>query len=849
MRYYGLSPNQGQPVGGGAPMGMMAGPPPAVGSGGAADASMDPAFAKRELIKSLALRSMDMTSETDPRIEELIQSKEEISIASFMSKILTEALVKKMQMNLRSKLHEFVVTPKFQKDLESQAQKLAAACTSLSKTATATPSTSAPTASASKTSSTSVTKFGTTPAGKKFNPTVVRATVYDDDKSKNKDSGLANIADKLKEVESNLSKEYARQQSQIKSAATASKIKAPTRNVRKMLTSYKNEKNKEKEVKAMVDVPSNPSDWKDVDYLRHYIVNKKKITVDSSSLWFGSIGFQRQNLTNFRTNKDKRTCYKLETLYYCHLFRNLTHNRYIEKVKGEGCKEYVDYRDKDQLLQYLDGGPKPKNMKPEFDSGGNKRRSEERAGSSGTTDRKKSKVDEAELKARLQMHMLEQQKKHQQEQILHDMRQAQLVGLGYRPEAARAALPPMAVSAVNAVIDAPAGKPKKAASRFDMPIHPSMLSQQPPPGIAIPQVAPASGLIQQAPPVYAPTPSTVQQQRSRTRSPPPTSTSQPWVQRGDPEPRYHHRERSPYRREEESRRREGSYGRGGVSPPRSSYPRSPPRGVSEGVEDLRRGLLYGERPRSRSPQHGGRSPPPGYRNYLERAYFETKRRSPEPDRRREPSRDYDPMSPTRSPPHHHPHRREESASASASASALSQRDIEDRWRQEMLRMQSDASRQQQQRGRSPEARRDLGVGGGRNPWEHQDLGRRNEPSYPTPVQGDYRRSSGDGDRRYMSEDERKLERERERVAEEQAQMELQQLMATKQRQQPDVIDLLDSDDEDDRKKNAMMGRPRGPPPPPVLSSQQVTVPRGGPATPPWGSQRAEDPWASLRSNF
>ena len=272
----------------------------------------------------------------------------------------------------------------------------------------------------------------------------------------------------------------------------------------------------------------------------------------------------------------------------------------------------------------------------------------------------------------------------------------------------------------------------------------------------------------------------------------------------EPQPQYHRRQRSPYRREEERYReeqRQMSHPPRQMTPPAEygrAYSRSPQRDQNrfESTRSRTRSPGHQQRFEHREQPRPSRSPPPEYRNYLERAYFQ-RQKSRSPERMRAPSQDYDPTSPTRSP--------------NRDTSRMTQSELEQHWRDEMSRMQSAANRGQ----------RELDVV---------------DPKRPSPPP---QQNAWEGGRFGRNAEDDIIEQERERLAAEEARLEVERLMAAKRQQRPQVIDLADSDEEDDKRKVTVGPGRRMPPPPPMLS-QEVNL-RQGPITPP----PRQDPWADF----
>ena len=87
------------------------------------------------------------------------------------------------------------------------------------------------------------------------------------------------------------------------------KSKAPIRDARKLLDSYKSTtkaKSTEpgplfKDIRA--GLPSNKDEWTPLEYLRHFATNKKKIDTDFNHIIFYNVKFLKSTKCNFRNNK------------------------------------------------------------------------------------------------------------------------------------------------------------------------------------------------------------------------------------------------------------------------------------------------------------------------------------------------------------------------------------------------------------------------------------------------------------------------------------------------------------------------------------------------------------------
>jgi hypothetical protein len=250
----------------------------------------------------LAKEAMQIESPDSDKVDKLLTEKEDVQTAIFLSKIFTQALLKKMQSNLKSKLQDHFATPQFILDLVSQGNKINAAATSLAHT----------------------TKGEVKP---KTKPKEIEPAEEKMD--------LASMADKLKSVEQNMANEVASKQASIKESAK--KSKTPIRDGKKMLQSYK--------ATVRVDIneglPSNKDDWTPLEYLRHFTMKKKKVTMDQKYVYFGKITFPRSTRVNFRAEHGpanefgEMPYYTIEALHTCFLSRGMKHSKYFETMKGK----------------------------------------------------------------------------------------------------------------------------------------------------------------------------------------------------------------------------------------------------------------------------------------------------------------------------------------------------------------------------------------------------------------------------------------------------------------------------------------------------------------------------------
>ena len=158
------------------------------------------------LATNLAKKTMKIPSPDDVKVNELFETEEEVKIGVFMSKVLTKALINKIQQALKAKLQGFdkktdpFATAQFSKDLDNQISKIAAAETALLKNKekevkeAENKKRSSDTKTSSTTSSTS-SKKEEPPAKKKRTPITAPES-----------PPRENFAEKLKEVEKELRK-------------------------------------------------------------------------------------------------------------------------------------------------------------------------------------------------------------------------------------------------------------------------------------------------------------------------------------------------------------------------------------------------------------------------------------------------------------------------------------------------------------------------------------------------------------------------------------------------------------------------------------------------------------------
>ena len=80
----------------------------------------------------LAKNTMKISSPDDFKVDELLNTDEDVEVAVFLSKVLTKALINRTQRILKAKLTgQTYVTPQFSSDMQSQISKIAAAETTL----------------------------------------------------------------------------------------------------------------------------------------------------------------------------------------------------------------------------------------------------------------------------------------------------------------------------------------------------------------------------------------------------------------------------------------------------------------------------------------------------------------------------------------------------------------------------------------------------------------------------------------------------------------------------------------------------------------------------------------------
>ena len=101
-------------------------------------------------------------------------------------------------------------------------------------------------------------------------------------------------AEILKQVEKELLDETAKQNAAVKELAA--KPKAPIRDARKLLDAYKDTR----KMDINEGLPKMMDEWTPLEYVRHFAVNKKKITVDQRFIYFGRVKFNKNTKTNFQ---------------------------------------------------------------------------------------------------------------------------------------------------------------------------------------------------------------------------------------------------------------------------------------------------------------------------------------------------------------------------------------------------------------------------------------------------------------------------------------------------------------------------------------------------------------------
>ena len=102
------------------------------------------------------------------------------------------------------------------------------------------------------------------------------------------------------------------------------KTKAPTRDAKKLLQSYKDTR----KMDINEGLPKMVDEWTPLEYLRHFAVYKKKVSVDPRYIYFGKVKFVRNTKSNFQAefgDQDEDGMYPWYTLD--HLYQ-----AYLSKV-------------------------------------------------------------------------------------------------------------------------------------------------------------------------------------------------------------------------------------------------------------------------------------------------------------------------------------------------------------------------------------------------------------------------------------------------------------------------------------------------------------------------------------
>ena len=212
---------------------------------------------------NLTKEAMKIPSSDSPLAENILKNDDDIKVAVFLSKVLTTALLSRIQHNLKAKLHNHYVT-KYNAELQSQISKIAAAETTLPK---------------------KKEKMTEPPPAKKKEEKPKRTPITAPAKDK--------LPEKLKEVETKLAKETQKKQAANKELG---KNKAPIRDARKLLQSYK----ETKKMDINEGLPKFTDEWTPLEYLRHFAIHKKKITFDDTYIYFGRERFLKTTKTNFQ---------------------------------------------------------------------------------------------------------------------------------------------------------------------------------------------------------------------------------------------------------------------------------------------------------------------------------------------------------------------------------------------------------------------------------------------------------------------------------------------------------------------------------------------------------------------
>ena len=406
---------------------------------------------------------LKISNVNDPAVDELLTTDMEVKIALFVSKTLTKALIQKIQANLKAKIQDQYASPQFATDLQSQLTKIAAAESALTKEVVAK-------AFAEKEPEKPTTN---TSASKKSTSTRVPVKAPSPDRrGKSVPLGLS-MLEQLKEVE----KESKKKEEESKSQASKSK-KGPVRDARKILESYKDSK----KMDINEGLPKIIDEWTPLEYLRHFAMHRKKISKDQKYIYFGRVNFLLGTRTNFKCKHGDTEWATLEQLYVSYLHKGMNKNKYLDKLRELGDKGkglYMHHRDRDELYKYLQGGAAPPNVERRTRRELNPEQYIESLPS------KKAKMDDKysldkmrreedrDLKARMQLHLLENQKRNAELQH-HHVQQPQVPQM------------PSYASNIPPIMTASSAMQDSRRSRFDMTMHPNQ-GPQGPPGVFVPQ--------------------------------------------------------------------------------------------------------------------------------------------------------------------------------------------------------------------------------------------------------------------------------------------------------------------------------------------------------------------------
>jgi hypothetical protein len=361
---------------------------------------------------NLAKEVMKIDSANSPLVDGILKSEDDVKVALFLSKILSQALLNRMQQNMKAKLqNSFAAGPQVMGDMQKQISKIAAVETALS----------------NKEAKLNLPKPQPAKPPEKPKPKFQKILPPPKEPTEPKE----NLSEKLKEVERNLAKE---RDAKLASVKGTSKSKAPVRDARKILESYKESK---KPMDINEGLPKTIDEWTPLEYLRHFAMNKKKISMDSSRIYFGRISFPRDTVSNFKAEYGETDAngqlpfFPLDTLYYAYSLRTHKHSKYLEKLRELKKKQKaMNHRDRDTFLKYIDGklSTAPSNVKrmtrrqlnpdqyldqivptPAIAS----KRSRTRSPNKYTLEAMQ-REDELNLNARIQLHLLENQRQQEQ---------------------------------------------------------------------------------------------------------------------------------------------------------------------------------------------------------------------------------------------------------------------------------------------------------------------------------------------------------------------------------------------------------------------------------------------------